>query len=42
MCMSILRAPRLQPPGMAIFARPKRPSKGPMTAVEARIFATSS
>lgn len=42
MCISILRAPRLQPPGMAILARWKRPSRGPITAVEARILATSS
>ena len=38
--MSILRAPMLQPPGMATTARPKRESRGPSTAVEARIWAT--
>ena len=37
--MSILRAPMLQPPGMATTARPKRESRGPRTAVEARIWA---
>jgi len=38
--MSILRAPMLQPPGMATTALPKRETKGPSTAVEARICAT--
>ena len=42
MCMSILRAPMLQPPGMATTALPKREMSGPRTAVEARIWATSS
>ena len=41
MCMSILRAPMLQPPGMATIALPKRDSSGPRTAVDARIWATS-
>ena len=40
MCMSILRAPMLQPPGMATIAFPKRESRGPRTAVDARICAT--
>ena len=40
MCMSMLRAPMLQPPGMATMARPNRESRGPRTAVEARICAT--
>ena len=40
MCMSMLRAPMLQPPGIATIARPKRESRGPRTAVDARICAT--
>ncbi len=41
-CMSILRAPIWQPPGMATRAVPKRPTSGPSTAMLARILDTSS
>ena len=41
-CMSILRAPIWQPPGMATSAWPNRPMSGPSTAMLARIFDTSS
>ncbi len=41
-CMSILRAPIWQPPGMATRARPKRPMSGPSTDMLARILVTSS
>ena len=41
-CMSILRAPIWQPPGMATRAWPNRPMSGPSTAMLARIFDTSS
>ncbi len=40
--MSILRGPRLQPPGMATRARPKRATSGPMIWMEARILCTRS
>src|SRR5450759_3946919 len=42
MCMSTLRDPMAQPPGMATLARPRRPTSEPSTLVEARIRATSS
>ena len=40
--MSILRGPRLQPPGMATRACPNRATSGPMIWMEARIFCTRS
>ena len=40
--MSILRGPRLQPPGIATRACPKRATSGPMIWMEARMRCTSS
>ena len=42
MCMSSLRAPIWQPPGMATRAQPKRAIRGPRMLMEALILATSS
>ena len=42
MCMSILREPMLQPPGIATRAWPRRATSGPRTAIDARICATIS
>ncbi len=42
MWKSMRRGPMLQPPGMAITARPRRATMGPMTMMLARIVRTSS
>jgi hypothetical protein len=39
---SIERTPNLSPPGIDTRARPRRPTSGPSTTMEARICSTSS